>query len=172
VLHPGALAADITSVDALPAADAAPATTAILARLGAGRFAIDLAHVAEVGNVPPLTRVPGTPAWVAGVANWRGRILPALDLRTLLGAPDAPLPPSGRLVVLHVDTVTVGVLVDAVDGTTDIGAEIAAFPAALTGAAADLLIGQLPREEGPVAVLDAGAVIRLRGSLPQARHSA
>ncbi len=153
---------------ATPSVDA----TAILARLGAGRFAIDLAHVAEVGRLPSLTRVPGAPAWVAGVANWRGRILPVLDLRSLLGATDAPLTASGRLVVLAVDAVTVGLLVDAVDATTAVDGEVAPFPAALTGLAADLVAGQLPRPDGPVAVLDAAAVVRLRGALPQARRGA
>ena len=42
--------------------------------------------VAEVGRLPKLTRVPGTPEWLSGVANWRGRILAVLDVRPLLGA--------------------------------------------------------------------------------------
>ncbi|HEU5034162.1 MAG TPA: chemotaxis protein CheW [Mycobacteriales bacterium] len=145
---------------------------AVVVRLGAGRFAIDLAHVAEVGRVPRLTRVPGVPGWVAGVANWRGRILPALDLRELLGAPAGPWGSTARLVVLTVESLSVGVVVDAVDGTTTVGADVAAFPAELGGLGADLIQGQLPRTDGPVAVLDATAVVALRTALPQGRRSA
>ena len=36
--------------------------------------------------VPPMSRVPGCPRWLAGVVNWRGRVLPVVDPRTLLGA--------------------------------------------------------------------------------------
>lgn len=153
-------------------ADSAADADAVVVRLGAGRFAVDLRYVAEVGRVPSLTRVPGVPGWVAGVANWRGRVLPALDLRELLGGSgDAP-GAAARLVVATHEGVTVGLVVDAVDGTTAIGADIAAFPGRLTGPAAGLVAGQLPRDEGPVAVLDVAAVVRLRETLPQGRRSA
>ena len=39
-------------------------------------------------------------AWIAGVANWRGRIMPVLDLRVLLGAPVLELGVTGRVVFL------------------------------------------------------------------------
>jgi chemotaxis signal transduction protein len=145
---------------------------AIVIRLGAGRFAVALSSVAEVGNVPPITRVPGVPHWLAGVANWRGRILPALDLRSLLGAEAGAFGPRARLVVLVTEQASVGLLVDGVDGTTAIAEDMAPFPSDVTGTAAELVSGQLPREDGPVAVLDVTAVIRLRDALPQGRRSA
>jgi purine-binding chemotaxis protein CheW len=154
------------------AAQGAAGYEAIVVRLGAGRFAIGLSHVAEVGRVPPLTRVPGMPSWLAGVGNWRGRILPALDLRTLLGADAVALTTRSRLVVLGTDHATVGLLVDEVEGTTSVIEDVAPFPAALPGDGADLVAGQLPREEGPVAVLDVEAVMRLRDALPRRRRSA
>ena len=46
-----------------------------------------MADVAEVTASRRVTRLPGAPPWLAGVANWRGRMLPVLDLRPLLGAP-------------------------------------------------------------------------------------
>jgi purine-binding chemotaxis protein CheW len=152
--------------------EAAAASDAVLVRLGTGRFAVDLAHVAEVGKVPVVTRLPGLPAWMSGVANWRGRILPALDLRTLLGAAAVPLTGTARLVVLSTEVSTVGLLVDAVEGTTTVGEEMAPFPAALPGGGAELVAGQLPRADGPVAVLDVDAVMRLRETLPRGRRSA
>jgi purine-binding chemotaxis protein CheW len=145
---------------------------AVVVRLGDGRFAIALSQVAEVGRVPALTRVPGLPGWVAGVVNWRGRVLAALDLRTLLGADRAPLTSAARLVVLAHDEMTVAVLVDRVDGMTAMGDDVAPFPAALPGAGAGLVSGQLPRPDGPVAVLDADAVRRLRETLPRPRRTA
>jgi purine-binding chemotaxis protein CheW len=149
----------------------ADAMDAIVVRLGAGRFAIDLASVAEVGRAPAVTRVPGLPAWLAGVANWRGRILPVLDLRPLLGADSASLDSRGRLVVLTDAGIAVGMLVDAVDGTTSV-ADFAAFPAASAPSGSNLLSGQVPREDGPIAMLDVAAVLRLRDSLPRGRRSA
>jgi purine-binding chemotaxis protein CheW len=155
-----------------PVDEAAADADAVVVRLGSGRFSVSLASVAEVGRVPSVTRVPGTPNWVAGVANWRGRILPILDLRTLLGAVEAPLAATARLLVLSADGVSVGLLVEAVEGTAVVAASAEPFPATLAGTAAQLLSGQLPQPDGPVAVLDVDAVLRMRDALPRGRRSA
>ncbi|MBV9098630.1 MAG: purine-binding chemotaxis protein CheW [Frankiaceae bacterium] len=150
----------------------AEAGEAVVVRLGAGRFAVALDSVAEVGRVPAVTRIPGGPDWLAGVANWRGRLMPVLDLRGLLGADRTPFASSARLVVLVDDGVSAGLVVEAVEGTGSLGAEIDEFPAAFAGPGAELLHGQVPRDDGPVAVLDPAAVLRLRESLPRARRTA
>lgn len=153
------------------AADPPVSTDAIVVRLGAGRFAVDLASVAEVGRAPAVTRVPGLPAWLAGVANWRGRILPVLDLRSLLGAEAVALDSHGRLIVLTDGAIAVGLVVDAVDGTTSL-TDVAPFPTASAPVGSHLVSGQSPREDGPLAVLDVSAVMRLRESLPRGRRTA
>lgn len=144
---------------------------AVVVRLGAGRFAADLDAVAEVGRLPAVTRIPGAPAWLAGVANWRGRLLPVLDLRTLLGAESGPMGGSARLVVLTADAVSAGIIVDAVEGTGALDGAIEEFPAALADDGSSLLSGQVPAEDGPIAVLDIRAVLRLREQLPRGRRS-
>jgi purine-binding chemotaxis protein CheW len=150
------------------AAAEAPAD-AVVVRLGDGRFAVALDEVAEVGKVPAVTRVPGAPGWVAGVVNWRGRILAVLDLGLLLGADAGVQGAAARLVVLVTDVASVGVLVDGVEGTAALGDEHEAVPAAVSGVGADLVRGLVSREDGPVALLDVGAVIRLRNALPRKR---
>ncbi len=164
--------AAVTQADELPDGDVTAATDAIVVRLGLGRFAVYLSSVAEVGRAPHVTRVPGLPSWLAGVANWRGRILPVLDLRPLLGAEAVPLDSRGRLLVLTDGGHLVGMFVDAVDGTTMLGGDVAAFPPASGPRGAALLSGQVPREDGPIAVIDVPSVFRLRDSLPRGRRTA
>jgi chemotaxis signal transduction protein len=151
--------------------DALVGTEAIVVRLGAGRFAVDMASVAEVGRAPAVTRVPGVPAWLSGVANWRGRILPVLDLRTLLGADGNDAHERSRLLVLASGSIVVGMLVDSVDGTTTL-TEIADFPATSTVGSSALVCGQVPRDDGPIAVLSIDGLLRLRDQLPKGRRSA
>jgi purine-binding chemotaxis protein CheW len=162
-------AAEGAGPDAAP--DSAVSTDAIVVRLGTGKFAVDLASVAEVGRAPAVTRVPGLPVWMAGVANWRGRILPILDLRPLLGAQAAELDSHGRLLVLTGSGIAVGMLVDSVDGTTSL-TDVAPFPAASAANGSNLMSGQVPRDDGPLAVLDVAGVMRLRDGLPRGRRSA
>jgi chemotaxis signal transduction protein len=145
---------------------------AVVVRLGSGWFAVSLESVAEVGRVPAVTRIPGGPDWLAGVANWRGRLMPVLDLRAMLDAERTELRSSARLLVLVDDGISAGLLVDAVEGTGSLGRGIDDFPAALAGPGASLLRGQVPRDDGPVAVIDPAAVLRLRETLPRARRSA
>jgi purine-binding chemotaxis protein CheW len=136
-----------------------------------GRFALPMDAVAEVGRTPGVTRVPGTPSWVAGVANWRGRILGVLDLRDLLGLPRNGSG-EGRLVVLNRNGATVGLVAERVDGVVDVDEETLE-PALLTlpAEAGALLAGQLTDEHGPVGVIDAAAVFALRHRIGVARRA-
>ena len=140
----------------------------VIVRLGGCRYAVPMAAVAEVGRPPALTRVPGLPGWVAGVANWRGRVLAVLDLRPLLAADDPPLDRRGRLVVLASGAVRVGLLVELVEGTLAVGPD-AVRPALahLAWSTGGLLGGQLTDGAGPVGVLDLAAVMGLAGALPR-----
>ena len=149
-----------------------PRTELVVVRLGGCRYALPMSSVAEVGRPPQLTRVPGLPAWVAGVANWRGRVLAVLDLRSLLAAEVGELDRRGRLVVLSHGGVRVGLMVESVAGGADLDPE-AVEPALahLPESTGSLLSGQVTDAEGPYGVLDLDAVMALAESLPRARRA-
>jgi chemotaxis signal transduction protein len=147
-------------------------TELVLVRLGGCRYALPMASVAEVGRPPALTRVPGLPGWVAGVANWRGRVLAVLDLRTLLAGDPAALDRRGRLVVLHHEGVRLGVLVEAVAGSAELDPEaLEPSLAHLPAGTGSLLTGQVTDADGPYGVLDLDAVLALADGLPRARRA-
>jgi purine-binding chemotaxis protein CheW len=145
----------------------------VMLRLGGARYAVGMSAVAEVGRLPGMTRVPGTPVWLAGVANWRGRILAIIDVRPLLDAPITPTGSLGRLVVLAEDGVTVGLLTEGVQGV--VACEAAAVeppPMTLDSSTVTLILGQFADRSGPVAVLDPSALLNLRHRLPTPRRAA
>lgn len=144
----------------------------VVVRLGGSRYALPMASVAEVGRVPGITRIPGLPAWVAGVANWRGRVVAVLDLRPLLTAPADDVNRRSRLVVLSHETHRIGLLVDAVLGSTDGDGEATTTLSHLPQSAAALLAGQLTYSEGPCGLLDVAAVLALSDRLPRTRRLA
>ena len=149
-----------------------PSSEVVVVRLGAARYSLPMEHVAEVGRPPGLTRVPGLPGWLAGVANWRGRVLAVLDLRPLLGEPVVPRDRRARLVVLRRGEVSVGLLTDGVQGTRLLAADdVEPSLSHLPAAAADLLAGQVTDDDGPLGVLDVDAVYRLPDALPRARRA-
>jgi purine-binding chemotaxis protein CheW len=71
---------------------------AVVFRLGDECYAFRAEQVVEVRPLPHLTPLPSAPAFVAGLLNMRGRIIPVLDLRALFGLP-AP-PGTARAIVL------------------------------------------------------------------------
>jgi purine-binding chemotaxis protein CheW len=84
-------------------------------RLGAEAYGVDILEVQEIRAYAPVTPVPKSPAHVRGVMNLRGTVIPVLDLRTLLGAPEAPTTVPPVIVVVHVARRVLGLVVDAVD---------------------------------------------------------
>jgi chemotaxis signal transduction protein len=151
---------------------AVPAEEVVVVRLGGSRYALPMAAVAEVGRPPALTRVPGLPAWVGGVANWRGRVLAVLDLRPLLAAATGDAGRQARLAVLNRNGVPVGLLTEGVEGTQLLDPDqVEPSLSHLPGSAAELLVGQFTDERGPCGVLDLDAVFRLPEALPRARRA-
>ncbi len=147
------------------------AAEAVVVRFGGSRYAVPMEDVAEVISVPTLTRVPGMPTWLAGVVNWRGRVLAVVDLRPIIGVERSPLPSSARLVVLTSDTADAALIVEAVHGL--LAASQAApqpVPSTVSHEVAALVSGVV-HDGGPVSVMDVPAVLALRSSLPSSRHA-
>jgi purine-binding chemotaxis protein CheW len=109
---------------------------------------------------------------VAGVTNWRGRVLAVLDLRPLLGVAADALDRRGRVLVLSRGGVSAGLLVDRVVGTVPHDpASLEPLLASLQASTAGLLAGQVTDADGPCAVLDLEAVFALSSTLPRARRA-
>lgn len=93
--------------------------------LGSERYAVELGLVREVCSDRRITRIPGAPPFMAGVANIRGRILPVADLALFFGL-RAEAPDRRNLVILRGkgaagpkaggEPLEIGILADAVAG--------------------------------------------------------
>ncbi len=157
--------------------EAAPsAADMMLVRIGGGSYALPVAAVREIVRLPQVTRVPGLPAFVAGLTNVRGRVLAVLDLRPLLQL-DAPR--GDRLVILDggggtsagtsgVPT-TAGLIVDAaVDLVRLPDGGLEPLPPGVPADAAAVLDGITVFSGNPVAVLSPAGVFGLRRRLGRA----
>lgn len=84
-------------------------------RLGGDEYGLPIAAVDEVMKVPDtLTRVPKTPAFLEGVINLRGAVLPVIDQRRRFDMPPLAEATRRRLIVLRSAHHRAGILVDSV----------------------------------------------------------
>ena len=120
----------------------------VIFRLGAEEFGVPIMSVQEIVRVPEvLTRVPRTPAFVEGVINLRGTVLPVLDQRTRLGLPAIERNDRQRIMVYTLGGLRTGFIVDSVAEVLRIGrAQIA--PAPELGSEQGGLIAEVAKLDG------------------------
>ena len=83
--------------------------------LGRENFGVDVNIVNEIVRVPSfITRVPNAPAYIRGVINLRGTIVPVFDMQMKIGMVNSPLTDEARIIVLAVSDVTFGIIVNSV----------------------------------------------------------
>ena len=82
--------------------------------LGAEEYAIEITKVKEIILVEGITRVPQLPAYIEGIINLRGLVIPVVDLRKRLGVGGSSCDEHTRIVVTRIGGTIVGMIVDAV----------------------------------------------------------
>ena len=83
-------------------------------RLGREEYAIDILRVQEIRGYGEPTRIANAPAFIKGVVNLRGVIVPIVDLRLKFGLADVGYDGSTVTIVLNVASRVVGIVVDSV----------------------------------------------------------
>jgi purine-binding chemotaxis protein CheW len=84
------------------------------------QYGIEILKVREIVGMTDITRVPRTPAFVKGIINLRGKIVPVMDLRMKCGMPPAERTPDTCIIVLELARMEMGVIVDKVLDVLDI----------------------------------------------------
>lgn len=101
----------------LPAqTDARPQWSGVGFSLLGQHFVAPMGEITELLEVPAYTRLPGVESWVRGVANVRGRLLPVFDLAAFFNGKISSPRKQRRVLVLEVDDLYSGLLVDQVFG--------------------------------------------------------
>ena len=83
---------------------------------GGYKLVAQMGEVVEILTVPSSTRLPRVKHWVRGVANVRGRLLPLIDLEDFFGGQLGQNRRKHRVLVLDLDGVYCGLVVDEVYG--------------------------------------------------------
>ncbi len=98
-------------------------------------YGLEILKVREIIGIMDITAMPQMPAFVKGVINLRGKVIPVIDLRLKFGLEPAEYTEQTCIVVVDVGSL-VGIIVDTVQEVLDIGADQIDPPPPL-GAAVD-----------------------------------
>lgn len=77
-------------------------------------------YVIEIINAYAITPLPLVPSFIKGIINLRGQILPVVDIRLCMGKPEVEYTNKTCIVVLNVDSISLGIVVDSVRQVMDI----------------------------------------------------
>ncbi|MFA7282737.1 MAG: chemotaxis protein CheW [Sterolibacterium sp.] len=133
-------------------------------------FAVGILHIKEIIEYGELTMVPTMPAFIRGVINLRGSVVPVVDLASRFGAPAGEVTRRTCIVIVEVahaveneiEQQIMGIMVDAVNEVLEIAAEqIEPAPAFGARIRADFIAGMGKVEGRFVIVLDVNRVLSL-----------
>lgn len=87
----------------------------IVIRLGEEQYGIDIRNIENIVRMQTITRIPKMPAFLKGVINMRGEVIPVISMRLKMGLPEDEITKSTRIIVLKLEQEgNVGFIVDEV----------------------------------------------------------
>jgi purine-binding chemotaxis protein CheW len=111
-------------------------------RLAYETYGIEMRHIQETAPLKELTPLPGTPAFVLGLINLRGRILSVIDIKKFFDLPEKGLTDLNKIIVLQREGMEFGLLADEILGVRLISrGEIYPSLPTLTGVREEYLMG-------------------------------
>ena len=132
--------------------------------LAAEEYGISILKVKEIIGVMTITMVPQTPAYVKGVINLRGKVIPVVDLRLKFGMEKIDYTERTCIIVVEVrtnsGTVMTGIVVDAVSEVVNVkSSDIEDTPTFGVSMNTDYILGMAKADNGVKILLDIDKVI-------------
>ena len=135
--------------------------------LGSEEFGIQVLKVREIIGVQDITVVPKTPAYLKGVINLRGKVIPVIDLRIKFGLEPEPYTQRTCIIVVQVTgengPIQIGVVVDGVSEVLNIALQdLENTPDFGSGEPILYVLGMAKMKDGVKILLDIDAVLTNR----------
>ncbi|HTG68421.1 MAG TPA: chemotaxis protein CheW, partial [Candidatus Udaeobacter sp.] len=105
----------------------------IVFALGNEEYGIEVDKVRTIERLSPITRVPKTAAFIKGVINLRGVVVPVIDLRGRFNLPETPATENSRIIVVVAADIEVGFIVDSANDVIDIDSDTIDLPPEIVG---------------------------------------
>ena len=128
--------------------------------LGEEEYGIEILKVQEIKGYSSISAIPRAPAYVKGVMNLRGTIVPIIDLRIKFGLPPTEYDKLTVIIVVMVEGRASGMVVDAVSDVLNIPEnEIQPTPEFSSQTNTDFISGMGKSGEKLIILLDINKVV-------------
>ena len=125
-------------------------------------YGINIAVVESIIKMQAITQLPQTPAYVKGVTNLRGSVLPVIDLRNRFGLENREDTRQTRIIIVTMGSIKVGVVVDGVSEVLRVSDElIEPLPPMVNSVNSVFLKGIVRLENRLIILLELGKVLDL-----------
>jgi len=132
----------------------------VIFQLGDTHFGVDIQQVLRIVRLTTITRVPHAPRFLTGVINYRGQVVPVVDLHQRLALPSAEYDDAARILIVDLDSQPVGMLADAVVGISRLADEAIQPPPEMVAQVNGVYLTGVAQHEGRLVVLlDLGQVL-------------
>lgn len=81
------------------------------------RYAIETIHIREILTLKEITPLPGTPSFVVGIINVRGRIFSVVDIKKFFNLPEKGITNLDKIIIIQTGEMKIGILADNILGT-------------------------------------------------------
>lgn len=132
----------------------------VVFKLGREEYGVSILQVQEIKRITEITRVPHTPDYIKGVINLRGSVLPVIDLKKRLNLPQQASTEDTRIIIVKVEELSIGMVVDAVSEVLTISQQNIDSPEVVAGSvSANYLSGVGKLEDRLLILLNLEAII-------------
>ncbi len=128
-------------------------------QIGDELYGIDIMDVKEISSLQDVRPIPNAPAYVEGIINLRGDIIPIINLHRRFHIKKSAAEEDDELlsgfIIIDLDGMKLGIIIDKVARVVSVeGEEVQPPPQMITGIGAEYIRGVVRQENGYLIILD------------------
>ncbi|MFZ5351660.1 MAG: chemotaxis protein CheW [Bacillota bacterium] len=121
--------------------------------LGKESYGIEILYVTEIIGLQPITELPELPEYIRGIINLRGKIIPVMDVRLRFSKQYREYNDRTCVIVVDIQSVSVGLIVDSVAEVINISDENIVLPPEIGNSFNNKYIKNLGKTENEVILI-------------------
>ncbi len=124
-------------------------------KIGQEEYGVDILQVEEIYKLPKITKLPKAEEYIMGVIDFRGRVLPIVDLSKKFGIKSIGNSDDQRAIIVEIHGKLVGLAIDSVSHVVKVDTnDIEPPPPVVKGISGKYIVGIAKLQEGFVVILD------------------